>query len=100
MVRVVRVRISPKIRGNIKRGPHEPKIFCCSDDVRNERLFYAAVFVAVAGDVAEGISEPEKQHAEGGNSKEYGEEVDAEGVETAATARVAKATFLADELGP
>ena len=50
--------------------------------------------------MAEGIGEPEKQHAEGGNSKEYGEEVDAEGVETAAAARVAKATFLADELGP
>ena len=63
-------------------------------------LFYAAVFLAVAGDVAEGIGEPKDEDTKGGDGEQGRKEVDAEGVETTTTARVAKAAFLADELGP
>ena len=63
-------------------------------------LFYAAVFFAVAGDVAEGIGEPEDQHAEGRDGEQGGEEVDAEGVEVAATTRITETAFLAYKLSP
>ena len=50
--------------------------------------------------MAEGIGEPEDEYAEGGDGEQGSEEVDAECVETAATTRVAIATFLAHKLGP